>query len=74
MRKPNAEKYHNPDPGYVREIVEATGLSLPILARQIGAGTTGTTISNWYKEKSSPSYRPIPYTAQYAIECLKATD
>ena len=60
--KPNAVK-HNPDPDYLRSLIEGAGLTQSAAAKQIGIAP-----------RSMRAYlagdRPIPYTVQYAIERL----
>ncbi len=62
MQKPNAAD-HNPDPAYMRSLVEASGLSQVKAAQQIGV--TDRTMRAWLAGDQS-----FPYTAQYAMEQL----
>ncbi len=62
MALPNAED-HNPDPDYMRSLVEASGLSQRKAAAQIGVGER--TMRAWLAGDQS-----FPYAAQYAMEQL----
>ena len=65
--KPDS-KMHNPDPVYLRSLVESTGLSLRETARRIGLSWNG--FSNYLRDENEPLYRRAPYTVQFALECL----
>lgn len=60
--KPDATK-HNPDPAYVAGLVRATGLSQRECAKRLGVAHS--TLKDWIAGS-----RNLPYTAQYALECL----
>jgi hypothetical protein len=59
---PNAENY-NPNPEYIRDLVESTGLRLPELGKVIGHDER--TIRRWINGE-----RKYPYSLQFALECL----
>ncbi len=62
MKRPDAAR-HNPDPSYVRALIEASGLSQRAAARQVGIA-----------ERTMRYYvsgeMPIPYAVQYCLEAL----
>lgn len=60
--KPNALK-HNPDPAYLRELLERAGLSQREAARRIG-------ISERVMRYYLSGEREAPYPVQYALENL----
>jgi DNA-binding transcriptional regulator YiaG len=59
---PNASKY-NPDPQYMAELVESTGLSQGQLSELLGVDSR--TIRRWLSGS-----RKFPYIAQFALESL----
>lgn len=61
--KPNAPKHHNPDPDYLRSLIEGAGISQLEVARRLG-------ISGRAVRLYLAGARPIPYTVQYAVEQL----
>ncbi len=63
--KPNAEKHHNPDPGYLRELIESLDppLSQRAISERLGIGDR--TLRQYLAGD-----RPIPYSIQYACEKL----
>lgn len=63
--KPDASQY-NPDPRYVTELVQSTGLPIIRLAEVIG--TDRRTIQRWMS-----GARQFPYTAQFTLEVLVLT-
>ena len=69
--KPNSALY-NPDPRYLRGLVNKSGISLRKTAAAIGMSWPG--FRNYLRDESDPLYRPAPYTVQYAIECLACRD
>lgn len=62
MALPDAESY-NPDPDYMRKLVEQSGLSQRRCAKRIGVDER--TMRGWVLGE-----RRFPYTAQYAMEQL----
>lgn len=64
--KPNAAK-HNPDPDYLRELLERTGLSQREAARRIGVSER---TMRYYLSTDPEAWKPAPYPVQYAIESL----
>ena len=63
MNRPNAEKHHNPDPDYLRSLIEDAGFSQLETARRIGV--SGRAIRHYLAGDS-----PIPYTVQFTVEQL----
>ena len=61
--KPNAMKFHRPEPNYLRKLVARTGLTQQLVADLIGI--TPRSLRYYLAGE-----RPIPYTVQYAIEEL----
>jgi DNA-binding transcriptional regulator YiaG len=59
---PDASTY-NPDPQYMADLVESTGLSQPALGRLLGV--EARTIRFWIS-----GGRKFPYTVQFAMEAL----
>jgi len=62
MTLPNAE-YHDPDPDYMRSLVEESGLSQRKAAAQIGVDER--TMRSWISGD-----RAFPYSAQFTMEQL----
>ena len=60
--KPDASK-HNPDPDYLRSLIEGAGSSQNEVAKRIG-------ISARSMRYYLAGERPIPYTIQFAVESL----
>lgn len=65
--KPDSTK-HNPNPQYIRALIERSGLSQRKVADTIGIGDR--TLRAFLQAPGSPGYRVIPYTVQFAIERL----
>lgn len=60
---PNAVKSHNPDPKYLRYLVETSCKSQRAAAKQIG-------ISERAMRYYISGERTVPYCVQFALECL----
>ncbi|MDO4224235.1 MAG: helix-turn-helix transcriptional regulator [Acinetobacter sp.] len=65
--KPDISK-HNPDPSYIRALLEQAGLSQRKAAHILGISER--MMRYYLVHPDDPNYRPIPYTVQFAIECL----
>lgn len=65
--KPNAELY-NPDPEYLRTLIEQGGYSLSETARLIGMSRNG--LRNYLRKPSEHLSRRADYRVQFALECL----
>lgn len=63
--KPNAAK-HNPDPAYLRELIERRGLTQREAAARIGV----TDRMMRYYLSDDPESPRAPYAVQYALENL----
>lgn len=64
--KPDARK-HNPDPAYLRGLVEKSGLSQCEAAERIGISDR---LMRYYLSDNPESSRAAPYPVQYALEQL----
>ena len=60
---PNAKKQWNPDPEYIAELLEKIDLPQKEVADRIGV--TDRAIRYWVAGE-----KPIPYAAQFCLECL----
>lgn len=59
---------HNPDPRYLRGLIEQAGISQRKAAQLLGISER---VMRYYlSDVTSESYRPAPYTVQFALECL----
>lgn len=65
--KPDAH-FHNPDPHYLRGLIEKAGISRTEAARRLGMSRNG--LNNYLCETSEPRYRAADYRVQFALECL----
>ena len=64
--KPNSENY-NPDPIYLRSLVEQTGLSQRKAAKVIGVSER---VMRNYLSLNQNDYTKCPYSVQFCLECL----
>lgn len=67
MVRPDASN-HNPDPRYLRGLLEQAGLSQRKAADMIGI--TDRAMRYYLSDESSHTFRPAPYPVQFAMECL----
>jgi len=67
--KPDASN-HNPDPRYLRGLLEQAGLSQRKAAELIGI--SDRVMRYYLSDIQSASYRAAPYAVQFAIECLSS--
>ncbi|MBU1330861.1 MAG: helix-turn-helix domain-containing protein [Gammaproteobacteria bacterium] len=65
--KPDASN-HNPDPRYLRGLIEQAGLTQRQAAQLVGI--SDRVIRYYLSEETSDSYRAAPYPVQFALECL----
>lgn len=65
--KPDASKY-NPDPAYLRQLIDEAGLSQRKAAHTIGI--TERVMRYYLITSDAKDYRPAPYVVQFALECL----
>lgn len=70
MAKPDASLY-NPDPRYLRGLLEKAGVSQRQAARLLGISDRA--MRYYLSDEASESYRPAPYVTQFALECLADT-
>ena len=61
--KPNAENEYNPDPAYMSDLVNSTGLTRGELAKLLGI--SDRSIRQWMSGD-----RRFSYMAQFCVECL----
>ena len=61
----DARQHHNPDPAYLRGLIERAGLSQPEVARRLGV--EDTTVRRWLM---TPPRATCPYSAQVALELM----
>ena len=61
-------KQHNPDPTYLRALLEQAGLSQRKAAHLLGVSER--MMRYYLVHTSDPNYRPMPYTVQFCLECL----
>ena len=68
--KPDSSR-HNPDPAYLRGLLEQAGISQRKAADLIGI--TDRAMRYYLSEVTAPGYRAAPYPVQFALECLAAS-
>lgn len=61
---------HNPDPRYLRGLLEKTGLTQRQAAQLLGI--SDRVMRYYLSAETSDSYRAAPYPVQFALECLAA--
>ena len=71
MNKPDAS-LHNPDPRYLRGLVDRSGLSQRRIAELLGI--TDRVMRYYLSDEASTTFRPAPYPVQFALECLAAIE
>ncbi|MDV5861411.1 helix-turn-helix transcriptional regulator [Pseudomonas mendocina] len=67
--KPDAS-LHNPDPRYLRGLLEKAGLTQRQAAQLLGI--SDRVMRYYLSAETSDSYRAAPYPVQFALECLAA--
>lgn len=65
--KPDAS-LHNPDPRYLRGLLDAAGITQRQGAQLLGI--SDRVMRYYLSDEASESYRAAPYTVQFALECL----
>lgn len=65
-------KHHNPDPTYLRALLEKAGLSQRKAAHILGVSER--MMRYYLVHTDDPNYRQMPYTVQFCLECLAKTD
>lgn len=63
--KPDSNQ-HNPDPAYLRRLLERAGITQRAAAQQIGI--SDRVMRYYLMSEDSESFRPAPYPVQYALE------
>ncbi|WP_332880175.1 helix-turn-helix transcriptional regulator [Pseudomonas sp. NMI795_08] len=61
---------HNPDPRYLRQLLQAAGLNQVQAAARLGIHQR--TVRYYLSDTDSADYRPAPYLVQFALECAAA--
>ncbi len=61
---------HNPDPRYLRGLLEKAGLTQRQAAQLLGI--SDRVMRYYLSAETSDSYRAAPYPVQFALECLAA--
>ncbi len=69
--KPDAS-HHNPDPRYLRGLLEQAGLKQRQAAQLLGI--SDRVMRYYLSDEASDSYRAAPYPIQFALECLAARE
>ncbi len=64
---PNADR-HNPNPAYLKGLIEDSGLSVAEVARRIGLSRR--LLHQYTAPRAAASAREAPYAVQFALECL----
>lgn len=67
--KPDSSR-HNPDPAYLRGLLDQAGISQREAARLLGI--TDRSMRYYLSDEESDSWRAAPYPIQFALECLAA--
>lgn len=65
--KPNA-KHHNPDPDYLRELINQAGLTQKAAAQLVGISPR--MMRSYLTFTDNATYQKAPYAIQFALECL----
>lgn len=58
---------HNPDAVYMRSLVAACGMTQAEAAKALGLSER---VMRYYLSQNTDTFRPAPYTVQYALEQL----
>lgn len=67
MTTPDSSK-HNPDPAYLRGLIEKAGISQREAARRLGIAERA--MRCYLADRSTKSALPAPYIVQFALEHL----
>ena len=65
LMRPNIDN-HNPDPTYLRGLIDRIGQSQRSIARDLGIAET--LFRKYITRPENSSYRECPYLVQYALE------
>jgi len=66
--RPNAKTLYNPDPAYLRSLIENAGMSQREAARRIGIGER--IMRSYLADRDVKTATDAPYPVQYALENL----
>ena len=69
--KPDSSQ-HNPDPRYLRGLIDQAGVSQRKAAELLGMSWSG--FQRYLRDESDAGYRVADYRVQFALECLAASD
>ena len=69
--KPDANKY-NPDPAYLRELLEKAGVGQQEAARLLRID--GRTFRYYFADPSMSKHIDAPYVVQFALECMAVNE
>ena len=67
MKKPNIAEW-NPDPGYLRSLIQQTGYGVNRLAAELGV--RNREFRYYISPVDSATYKVAPYWFQYLLECV----
>lgn len=67
---PDAARYYNPDPDYLRQLVDRSGLSQRECARRLGIADRNGDCRSFRAYLDAGSGRPAPYLVQVGLELL----
>ena len=67
MSKPDIEN-HNPDPQYLRALIDKSGLSQRECARRLGISPRA--LRQYITHEYNATYTPVLYVVQYGLEGL----
>jgi len=65
--KPDSSR-HNPDPAYLRSLLERAGVSQRQAASLLGV--SDRMVRYYLADEGSAQHRAAPYVVQFALECL----
>ena len=69
--QPNATENHNPDPDYLRSLIEKIGVSQRAAARRVGVSER--MMRYYLMPATDPNHTPAPYAVQFALEVWAVT-
>ena len=69
--KPDSSR-HNPDPRYLRGLLDAVGVSQRQAAQLIGVSER--MMRYYLSDEAGATFRAAPYPVQFALECLASAE
>lgn len=66
-KRPNAEHY-NPDPAYLRELIQRSGLNQRVAAERLAISPR--MLRYYLAEAGTDKHMDAPYLVQFGLECL----